>query len=115
LDQSLQNLDNVDSFDFQEFDKNIEKSFQEDFFSSDVIKEYSGQATKQTIKDRFNEWLKEEYKSLDNMKNTEIDNKIVKDTTFELQNFRTLVELEAFQKQIQQQKEETEETEVLTI
>ncbi len=49
------------------------------------------------------------------MKNTEIDNKIVKDTTFELQNFRTLVELEAFQKQIQQQKEETEETEVLTI
>jgi hypothetical protein len=83
--------------------------------NSEKIKEYSAQATKKTITEAFNDWIKIQYSVLDKMKDTKIDENIVSNYTFELQNFSTVIELENFQKQIQQQKESTKEKDILTI
>lgn len=115
LDTKLQSEAGLDNFNFDEFDKNIENSFQNDFLNSEKIKEFTGQAQSKTIQWAFNEWLDEQYESLDKMKNIEIDNTIVKETTFELWGFNTLIELEAFQKKLNEEKEESETTETIEI
>jgi hypothetical protein len=68
--------------------------------------QFTGEATKDNVQTLFNDWLNKNYDGLDKMKNTTIDNQIVKKTTFELQSFKTLIELKSFQKQLQENNEE---------
>ena len=113
LSDKLKSEEWIDAFDFKKFDEEIEKSFQS--FLESQKNQFTGEATKDTVETSFNGWLNKQYNSLDKMKDTEIDNKIVSGTAFELQSFKTLSELEIFQKQLQAEKDNTKTTETITL
>lgn len=83
----------LDSFNFEEFDNAIEKSFQY-FLKQVTIENYD---TRDIIQQRFNNWLDQQCNTLDIMKNSEIAQKIIWPITFELIQNMTPVELQKFQ------------------
>lgn len=106
LDSKLQSIGWIDKFDFKQFDEEIEKSFQD--FLRDKKDEFTGSTKKETLNPIFNNWLDSEFNKLDSFKDKEIAEKIIGPTTFELQDFRTLAELEIFQAQVIEAKMDTE-------
>jgi len=110
LDANLKWLEWIDTFKFDQFDKDVENSFQ------NFLESNKNQLTaKDTVQTLFNDWLNKNYDRLDKMKDTEIDNQIVQKTTFELQSFSTLIELESFQQILQIEKDQTKTKETITL
>jgi len=74
----------------------------------DKKNQFTTATTKEVLEPVFNGWLDKEFGTLDSFKEKEIAKQIIVPTTFELQNFKTLVELEIFQTQVINAKMETE-------
>ena len=106
LASNLKSLEWIDKFDFKHFDAEVEKSFQD--FLEDKKNQFTTATTKEVLEPVFNGWLDKEFGALDSFKEKEIAKQIIVPTTFELQNFKTLVELEIFQTQVINAKMETE-------
>lgn len=103
---------NLDSFSFGKFDEAIEKSFQ-NFLKTIKINSYD---SKETIQMQFNNWLDDECKELDIIKDTEIDEKIIKPVSFELVKEATRTELEDLQKELlEAEKKKTEASVDITV
>ena len=97
LEASINRNEIDDSFDFENFNQQIEKNFQK-YLDDNHIK---GTTTPETVVKRdFNNRLDEELTKLDEFKDAEIAQKIIIPTTFELQNFQTAIELESIQQEI---------------
>ena len=103
---------NLDSFSFNKFDEAIEKSFQ-NFLKTIKINSHD---SKETIQMQFNNWLDDECKELDIIKDTEIDEKIIKPVSFELVKEATRTELEDLQKELlEAEKKKTEASVDITV
>ena len=78
-----------DDFDIKKFDTMIENSFQK-FLKSNDFENLDDNKTRDDIQEEFNKRLNENLDKLDEIENSEIDN-VVKETSFELQNFDTKI------------------------
>ena len=107
----VQNL--RDDFDFSQFDQNIEKSFEK--FLEEKQSKFTGEATKDELQPVFNEWLDSNLTVLDQIRDNDIAQNIIKPFSFELQNFETASQLAIFQQQLQQEKDQTKETTTLNV
>ena len=95
----------LDDFNFEEFDKVIEKSFQ-DFLKDLQIRPSDD---KESIQQFFNEWLDKQCETLDIMKESAIEQKIIWPVSFELAKDATIVELTDLQQELlKNEKKETE-------
>ena len=97
----------------KELDQNVEKSFQQ--FTESIKNTLTWNETKEELQDRFNGWLDRQMNTLDLFKNNEIARDIIWPTTFELQKFSTVTELWIFQSQLNEQKDATEQTEIVNV
>lgn len=95
-DQNFDSNIDVENFDFEKFDKAIEESFQ-NFLKKYTIKD---REDRESIQLQFNKWLDKECEQLDIMKESEIEQKIIKPVSFELVWEATRTELEKFQKEL---------------
>ena len=78
-----------DDFGIKDFDTMIENSFQK-FLKSNDFENLDDNKTREDIQEEFNKRLNENLDKLDEIENSEIDN-VVKETSFELQNFDTKI------------------------
>lgn len=78
-----------DDFGIKDFDTMIENSFQK-FLKSNDFENLDDNKTRDDIQEEFNKRLNENLDKLDEIENSEIDN-VVKETSFELQNFDTKI------------------------
>ncbi len=78
-----------DNFGIKEFDTMIENSFQK-FLKSNDFENLDDNKTRDDIQEEFNKRLNENLYKLDEIENSEIDN-VIKETSFELQNFDTKI------------------------
>lgn len=106
--------DRIDDEKFvQKLDQDVEKSFQQ--FTESIKSSLTGNETKEELQDRFNGWLDRQMKTLDSFKDNEIAKDIIWPITFELQNFSTATELWIFQSQLNEQKDNTQHTEIVSV
>jgi hypothetical protein len=82
-------LNSPDDFGIKDFDTMIENSFQK-FLKSNDFENLDDNKTRDDIQEEFNKRLNENLDKLDEIENSEIDN-VVKETSFELQNFDTKI------------------------
>lgn len=78
-----------DNFGIKDFDTMIENSFQK-FLKSNDFENLDDNKTRDDIQEEFNKRLNENLDKLDEIENSEIDN-VIKETSFELQNFDTKI------------------------
>jgi len=78
-----------DDFGIKDFDTMIENSFQK-FLKSNDFENLDDNKTRDDIQEEFNKRLNENLDKLDEIENSEIDN-VIKETSFELQNFDTKI------------------------
>ena len=78
-----------DDFGIKDFDTMIENSFQK-FLKSNDFENLDDNKTRDDIQEEFNKRLNENLYKLDEIENSEIDN-VIKETSFELQNFDTKI------------------------
>lgn len=112
-DQNLRDIPGIDKFNFPEFDKKIEQSFQ--YFVEETAEQYKNQAKKDILQPAFNAWLDAQMSTLDAFKDDEIAQNIIGPTSFELQGFQTLLDLEIFQEQIAANKDKTQKSVTLKL
>ena len=106
--------DRIDDENFvQKLDQDVEKSFQQ--FTESIKSSLTGNETKEELQDRFNGWLDRQMKTLDSFRDNEVARDIIWPTTFELQNFSTATELWIFQSQLNEQKDNTQRTEIVSV
>ena len=102
------NDEQLNSFDFKEFDKAIEKSFQ-DFLKEITI---NSRDDTESIELQFNKWLDEKCEKLDIMKESEIEQKIIWPISFELTKTATKVELVNLQEELLEKEKIKTETNI---
>lgn len=113
LSQSVDKTQITDSFDFTQFNKDLESSFQK--FLKETKSQYNDNFTRENMQLLFNDWLDKQLDTLDEFKNDEIEQAIIKPTVFELQKFDTLRQLDQIQAEIADWKQTTGESMVVTV
>lgn len=102
-----------DDFDFSKFDKEMEVHF--DQFMKKHKEEFSEKTQKGTLQTLFNKWLDDELIKMDEFRDKEIEREIIWPTTFVLQNFQYAAELWIFQRQLNEQKDASHRTEIVSV
>ena len=97
----------------KKLDQDVEKSFQQ--FTESIKSTLTGNEGPEELQDRFNGWLDRQMDTLDLFRDNEIARDIIIPTTFELQNFSVATELWIFQSQLNEQKDATEQTEIVSV
>lgn len=97
----------------KKLDQDVEKSFQQ--FTESIKSTLTGNEGPEELQDRFNGWLDRQMDTLDSFRDNEIARDIIIPTTFELQNFSVATELWIFQSQLNEQKDNTQRTEIVSV